>query len=207
MPGPHAARGTGRSPFPGRGFTLVELMLVLSLLVLLTGLVAVSLSAMSGGTDLQTGSDRFTTLLRVLRAEAANHGRCFRLNFDEETLALRVEWEYDPLEAPGQYAVYQGGMWDSYIGEAYFRVRSCRLTGSSVYLTPSGGLTATGDEPTCMPVMFYPDGSSDSAVFELAGPREDDTRTAVVELNGVTGSAVVRILSAEEYEEYQDEGR
>ena len=50
-----------------------------------------------------------------------------------------------------------------------------------------------------------PDGSSDSAVIEIQGADPQETRTAVVELDGVNRIISARILQPSELQEYHDQ--
>jgi len=64
-----------------RGYSLVELLLTMSLLLLFTGLAVVSIDALNQRSTLTEGAIRFETLLRFARAEAAQCGRRVRISF------------------------------------------------------------------------------------------------------------------------------
>ena len=75
-------RGTGY-----RGFTLLELLLALGLLLLLSAAGVLSLMALQQGSALDEGAQRFQTMLIMARAEAANSGRTVRLAFAQPETA------------------------------------------------------------------------------------------------------------------------
>jgi general secretion pathway protein H len=64
-----------------RGFTLLELVVVLALIGLIATLVAPRLGVLSG-VALDTSARRLATRIRFLREEAALRGRWVRLSFD-----------------------------------------------------------------------------------------------------------------------------
>ena len=68
-----------------RGYSLVELLLTLSLLLLFTGLAVVSLDPLNQRSGVTEGAVRFETLLRYARAQAEHSGKRVRLNFIQDT--------------------------------------------------------------------------------------------------------------------------
>ena len=68
------------------GFTLVELILTLVLLLLLFGAVVFNYSTLSHGARLDHGVDQLETLFRFARAEAAARGRQVRIVFSSPGL-------------------------------------------------------------------------------------------------------------------------
>jgi type II secretory pathway pseudopilin PulG len=75
-----------RRDYTGRaGYSLVELLLTMSLLLLFTGLAVVSLNSLNQQSALTEGAIRFETLLRYARAEAAHSGKRVRLTFVQDT--------------------------------------------------------------------------------------------------------------------------
>lgn len=107
------------------GFSLVELLLTLAIIL---GLITASVIHFTGSSDrsgLDEGSERFVTLLRFAQAEAANSGRKVRLSFDlaedlssetemkaggekvdvSETplRSIEVQWEADAVNRPGEF--------------------------------------------------------------------------------------------------------
>lgn len=189
-----------RRGMPG-GFTLLELVLVLSLLVLLGTLAVVNFGGVQRKALLNEGVERFQTTVMLLRAEAANQGVRVRLAFeqgDDELWQPVVLWERDPLVAPGEFTAYEGAGVREHLPGSIVRVAVCRLTGSSAYQTLSG-VGMADDEEACVPVTFYPDGSCDSAEIHLVSADPGDSRVAVFKISGLTGRTECTVYSAEEY--------
>lgn len=66
---------------PKVGFTLVELLLAVALLLLLLGAVVFNYSALQRGARLDEGAGQMETLFRFARAQAASSGRAVRIEF------------------------------------------------------------------------------------------------------------------------------
>jgi type II secretory pathway pseudopilin PulG len=179
-------------------------MLALALVGLLLGIAIVNFGAFGGGRALEEATWRLETALRMARAEAANQGRRLRIAFGEEDGRFYVLWEPDPLAAPGKFAEYAACTWDDYVSMDGVVVERCELVGPSYYQamdasSPAGALPS-GTASGLAAVTFEPDGSSDSAVIELSATDAADSRRAVIELEGLTGTVTSRILSPEELE-------
>jgi hypothetical protein len=188
----------------------MELMLALGLIVLLASAAMVATTAWREGTKFDEGVIRFETMLRMARADAQNTGRRIRLSFDAETGQARVLWECDPIAQPNQFVEYVGCSWSGETPTGLVRVTRCELTGPSAYrtLVMDSAKTDQSSNTILEEVTFYPDGSSDSALIELAAIDEDsDTRRAVVELDGVNGTVATKIVSPLELQEQQAAGQ
>lgn len=188
---------------PRRGFTLLEVLLALGILVLLLGMVAVNFPAMRSSHTLEEGADRLATALRMARADAANSGRRLRLAFDAEEGRPRVLWEPSPLTEPGQFVEYGACAWQELMAVDGVAVATSRFVGSSAYRA-LGDATAKGakvEDADLAPVTFEPNGSSDSVVIELVATDAPETRRARVEIDGLTGTVTSRILTLEELQE------
>jgi len=187
--------------------------LSLMIVTLLAGLVVTSFTGWQSARRLQEGAARFEATLRMARAEAANRGRRLQLAFDEDTGDCRVLWEADPLGEPGTFADFSACTWRSYLPNELVRVVRCQLTGPSAYrtMTAQQGMDDGVDDETLAAITFYPDGSSDFAVIELAdvtdGDEEADptARRALIELDGLNGTMTTTMLTAEDLEEFDIE--
>lgn len=185
-----------------RGLTLLELVLVMSLLVLLTGVVVLNVGTWRGAGRLEEGAERFQTVLRMAGAEAASTGRRLRLSFDEDTGRCSVLWEPDPLAEPSQFTGYARCSWLTRIPNGLVRVTRSELTGSSAYRTLREQMRREETKDNALqPVTFYPDGSSDSVIFELVDAGGSESHLAVIQLDGVNGVTTGRIVTVEEYEQ------
>ena len=65
-----------------RGFTLVELILVMTILVMVTAIVAPNLRGFGAGRRVADAARQIVGLTQYAQAMAANDGRVYRLNFD-----------------------------------------------------------------------------------------------------------------------------
>ena len=92
------------------GYTLLELLLVVLLVLLFTGAAVMNVAPLAQGARLDEGVGQLETLLRFARAEAAQQGRRHQLQIQTATevppaqrAAIAVRWEPEPLDAPGVF--------------------------------------------------------------------------------------------------------
>jgi len=189
-------------PRPRAGFTLLEILLAVALVGMIAGMVVINLTGWYDSEKLIQGAERMETALRLARADAANLGRRLRLEFEEETGDCMIMWEPKPLEEPGEFTDYaKVSTWTGQMPNELVRVNLCRLTGPSAYRTLNLEATpmADSDAPELEAITFYPDGSCDSAIIELSGTVESETRRVVIELDGANGTIRRHVF-------YDDEG-
>jgi len=74
-----------------KGFSLIELMVVLILISLSVALVAPSLSRFSRTAELKGAAQRVSAILRYCRSEAANRGQTYQALFDSNLREIRVQ--------------------------------------------------------------------------------------------------------------------
>jgi len=170
---------------------------------MLTGIVLVNAQAFRSSRNLEEGARRFTTGLRMARADAANRGRRIRIAFDPDTFDPVILWEPEPLTAPGQFVEFTTCPWRRFLKVEGIWVEQCTYVGDSLYRTLADAGTAgktveTGDLAT---VTFEPNGSSDSVVIVLVAGDAPDGPRARIELNGVTGIVNWQILTLDELDE------
>ncbi len=194
---------------PRGAFTILELVLVLALVAMLVGVIVLSLPNLTEGRRLHRGAERFATVLRLARADAANRGRRLRLTFDAETAEPAVAWEPEPLTAPGEFVDYTTVCtWRNLLRADGIRVQRCTYTGPSRYRYVADAASAgaeTVTETDLAAVTFEPDGSADSAVVHLVEADDPEGMLARIELNGVTGRVTSRVLTPEELAELEAE--
>lgn len=108
-----------------RGFSLVELLLTLVLILCLAAATVFSYTALNRSANLDEGLNRLESLIRFAQAEAATSGKKVRLQFSAarpseattesgETVELRdieVLWEPDMLNAPGVFESLTNKPW------------------------------------------------------------------------------------------------
>ena len=225
-------------------FTLVELLLVVVLLGLLFSAVVFSLDSLQRGAQLEEGAGQVETLLRFARARAAATGRQVRITFGNSDLTpgasttaantsstnqpsgssatssesgMLVEWEPDPIGAPGRFEVLREAA--SYLDQIGAMVRvegrnppdavppgaATSLAGAELATQPTatGAASASqlsdpnGPAGPRPPLFFYPDGSSDFAELVVRSRNDDERRSVILSLSGLTGAIRQRWESPE----------
>jgi type II secretory pathway pseudopilin PulG len=176
-------------------FTLIELLLVLSLIVVVGVAGWMTFGGWKSQTDFEEGVNRVESALRLARAESANLGLRLRIAFDANGGPPILLYEPSPLEAPEEFVPYVGCTWADVLDGGLALVCQCRLTDSSAYRPSGMGTGNSGEQAVLESLTFYPDGTSDSALVELRPPDEADTRRAIIELGGSDG--VVRTWMAD----------
>ena len=197
---------------PRAGFTLIEVVLSLSLIVMLAAMVTVGVSSQSERRRFAEAAGRFETLFRMARGAALNERRRFRIEFGgpggqvdfDELTPVRVLWEPEHLVEPGIFVPYPLATWESYIPSGELRVLRCRLVGPSAYrtiTTLTGSASDKEDDEALQAVTFCPDGWSDSALIELAPPEFESLLRAAIRWDGDSGNVKLQFLTETELEE------
>jgi general secretion pathway protein H len=74
-----------------RGFTLIEVMVVLILISLSMLLVTPSLSRFSKTVELKGAAKKISAILRYYRSEAVNQGKVYQVLFDPDLREVRIQ--------------------------------------------------------------------------------------------------------------------
>jgi general secretion pathway protein H len=154
----------------GKGFTLIELVIVLVLMSLSIALVAPSLSRISGTLELKSAAKKIAAVLRYCRSEAVQKGKVQQVFFDRDRREIRVEGAESP----------QGK-----------NEESKRSAPPKAYLLPGGVQikevkTGSAQTPGEIPVVeFYPNGGSNGASIILEREDRKGLRITVHFLTGV----------------------
>jgi len=215
--------------FHRRGFTLIELLLAIFLLSLLFGALVYNFSTLQPGAKLAEGMDRFESMLRFARAQAAYTGCRVQLRFaadqtvpllSEPLYRLQLAWESNPWEHPGTFVTLPSSGWDldginQTVGfappdpppdiESSLPLADGGEPAQPVTDPESAGATSTEEPPRLPPVTFFPDGTSDSAEFLLVARSEDDPRRVKVHLMGITGAISHEWIEAPSDEVFEEE--
>jgi len=198
-----AGRGASR---PRLGFTLFELILAAAIFALVSGSIILAVGGWYREQSVDECARRVEAILRLARAEACGRSRRIRLAFDAETLAPAILWEPEPLAEPGRF-VPHFGQWAHDLPTEELQFLSCRRTGASAVklLTYSDAEEpASAEGEPLESVTFLPDGSCDSAVIEMTALDGLDPRVGRIEIDGVTGTVTLRILTPLEQEEQEE---
>jgi prepilin-type N-terminal cleavage/methylation domain-containing protein len=196
--------GVGRHPpATRRAFTLVEIILAAAVIALLAGTFVLAMGRWYQRQSLDESAMRVEAIIRMARAEACSQGRLIRLAFDPSSLAPVIAWEPNPLQEPGRFVPHYGA-WANDLPTDLLRFIQCRRTGQSarklLAYSDAQEPAAPGGEPL-QSITFMPDGSCDSAVIEVAAADGLDPRIGRIEINGITGSAALRMLTPIEQDE------
>ncbi len=199
----YALTGTLRTR---RAFTLVEIILAAAIIALLAGMFVVGMGQWYQKQSLDESALRVEAILRMARAQACSQGRLIRLAFDPASGAPVIGWEPNPLQEPGRFVPHYGA-WANDLPTDRLRFIQCRRTGQSALklLTYTDAQEPeTPDGAPLQSVTFMPDGSCDSAVIEVAAADGLDPRIGRIEIDGVTESVVLRMLTPTEQAEQQE---
>jgi hypothetical protein len=169
-------------------------------MVMLVGAVVFSFSTLMTGSQLDEGVTQFENLIRLARAHAGNTGRRVQISFQEEVTAdgvvvgrSSVTWEPDAIGNPGAFErLWEVSQVIDSVNEL-IAIDSSRRTGTDEASPEEGEpreWTEPGAEapPWLAPVMFYADGSAESAQIVLVSRDTDDTRRVVLRIEGITGA-------------------
>ena len=74
-----------------KGFSLMELVIVLTILALSAALVTSSMSNLSRTIELKSAAKKVSGILRYYRSEAINKGSVYQVLFDPESRAVKVQ--------------------------------------------------------------------------------------------------------------------
>jgi type II secretory pathway pseudopilin PulG len=210
---PGARQSSLSSGKAASGFSLVELLLVVGLLLLFASAMVFNFSGLLRGNQLEEGTTRLETLMRFARAQAANSGHKVQLVFNSEstntpaasTGEVRATWEPDPLRQPGCFADLTEAQWHLREVNDMLQVESVKLLDASAHDPAANAcpeddeedLAGTGSSKPIAPITFYPDGSSDSAEIIVATRSSEEDHRMSVRLVGITGSISHQLLTAD----------
>lgn len=199
------------------GFTLVELVLTVTLILLLAGAAVLNFGSFQRGARLDEGLGQLEYLFRLARASAASSGRLVRITFGGDPQipgtnapltaeGIQVGWEPDPLTAPGTFhPLAEAAPLVEQLNEL-IQIRPLPFaepapTPGPFEDVPSGLLQPPADAgvSTNVPALrFYPDGSSDAADFLVASLDPEDARQVRIRLSGLVGTVRRQWLSPDE---------
>ncbi len=96
-------RDVSRRAYAAGGFTLLEVVLVIGLMVLLASFAWPALQSRFDHAQLPESGDQLRSLMELTRAQARIDHRRYRIRFAPNERQPIVEWEKDPFQAPGKF--------------------------------------------------------------------------------------------------------
>jgi type II secretory pathway pseudopilin PulG len=189
-----SARRTHRKDEPG--FTLVELLLTVALLLGLLSVLVFNFWTLKSGAGLEEGARQFEALARFAGAHAANTGRAVQFQFEEASTneiyaagpQLRVVREVDPVGQPGVFEDLREAT--PFLEALRETIKIAEVKAAQRPANQGTNEVTTSEDFFALPppITFFPDGSSDSADIVLASRDPDDLREMIIHLSGVTGT-------------------
>ena len=168
------------------GYTLVELLVVVAVIIIIGGLISSTLDGQSGNSKVKAAADDVTGEIAMARSHAMEEGRNYRLSMSSDGTKIRVSLD-DPAaqESSGDEAQQK-----QYGSEKQLP------TDVTLALTNSGAEAAPADaEGWIRLATFQQDGTckEDLVDFEI---REPGVTPLAVQIRGLTGHVTVNPVAA-----------
>jgi type II secretion system protein H len=154
-----------------RGFSFIELIVVLVLISLSVALVAPSLSRFSKAVELKAAAKKIVAILRYYRSEAVNQGKVYQVLFDSDLREVKVQ----PMESVEEEKKEEKAPRKTYVLPTGVQIKEVKVE-SPQYPT---------DFPT---IEFYPNGGSNGGAI-LLDTRED--KGFKIKVHFLTGSVAM----------------
>ena len=157
-----------------RGFSLLEIIVVLVLLSLSVALIAPGLSRFSKSVELKGAAKKVAAVLRYYRSEAINRGKVYQVLFDSNLMEVKVQ----PIEAEVQEETEK---------------KEVKSAPKSFFLPPGVQMKELNIESTQYPsdlptIEFYPNGGSNGGNILLDSQSQKGFK---IKINFLTGAVVI----------------
>ena len=156
-----------------RGFSLIELVVVLVLISLSLALVAPSFSRFSKGVELKTTAQRVSGILRYFRSESIQSGKVYQIIFDPGLGAINIQ----VLEGEEEGATEIKKEEQKFFKRSYPLPAGIQMKEFNIP-TPE----FASDLPT---IEFYPNGGTNGGSFILDAQDQRGYRIKVYFLTGI----------------------
>ena len=164
-----------------RGYTLLEVLLVIAILVVLSAVAYPTMSAMYGDVRLKAAADDVRGSWTEARANAIEDGRAYRFSVEPGTGKYRVAPD-DPLFWDGS----GGGQADEDAAPPHIQEGSLP---KGIVFEAGTDLPVEGNWSTV--AVFNPDGTCEHDI-EIMLKEDDDSTPVVVRVRAMTGAISVR---------------
>lgn len=163
-----------------RGYTILELLVVLAVLILLGAVILPSLTGFDGNTKQRAAADLVRQRLAEARAKAAERGVPFRLAVNTDMTRVRVAQDGDDFAA---HPASETPGFDSSVTED-------KLDEATAEVQLEEGDERTPDEAGWITVATVrPDGSVKEARHTVVAIRQKNFPPILVQVRGLTGQA------------------
>ncbi len=165
----------GKTSEGERGFSLLELVVVLVLLSLCIALMAPSLSRFSKSLELKTAAKKVAAILRYCRSEAIIKGKVYQVLFDSNLMEVKIQ-STDGNELQGEDEKKERtALQKSYVLPAGVQMKELNME--------------SGQYPTDVPAIeFYPNGASNGGDLLLDTQTQKGYR---IKVQFLTGTVVI----------------
>lgn len=93
----------GRKKSPTRGFTLVEMVLVITIMAIMLGSIVPNFKPFMESATIKDAARTLSHMIRYARSMAVEQSACVEVSFDPDTGNIWVLVESDPINEPGVY--------------------------------------------------------------------------------------------------------
>lgn len=157
-----------------RGFSLLELVIVLFVMSLSIALISPSLSRFSKSAEIKATAQKISSILRNGRSEAVNRREVRRILFDLSSKELRVQ-SIKPEDREADESKDKTASAQTFPIPGWVKIREMKI--------------GPGQFPSEVPAIeFYPNGGTNGGSFLLEG---EDQRSYRIQVHSVTGAVKV----------------
>jgi general secretion pathway protein H len=157
-----------------RGFSLLELIIVLFIMGFSIALISPSLTRILESAEIKATAQKVSSILRNSRSEAVNRGEVYQVLFDLRSGAVNVR-TIRPEEMETEETKDKKGSGRTFSIPGGIQIREMK--------------TGSGQYPSELPAIeFYPNGGSNGSSFLLEG---EDQRQYRIHVHSITGAVKI----------------
>ncbi len=176
-------KGGSKAASLQKGFSLLELLMVVSILAIVLGTIIPNLKPLLEGTALKRTTTLLADILRYARSSAIQHSQQTKITFDQESGDILYTVEADPFLSPG---VFQ---------EQAVPVQTPDTLGDLVQIASIQKNTLSGSQEPNV-IEFNNDGSTSDTFIYLT---DNSQKVFTVGIVGLTGQVLVWEKSVESF--------
>ncbi|MBN2327529.1 MAG: GspH/FimT family pseudopilin [Candidatus Omnitrophica bacterium] len=154
-----------------RGFTLVELMLVITIMGIMLGAITPTFKPFLDSQTLKNATSSLAQIIRFVRSMAVEQSAVVQITFDKDTGGVLVAMENDPINMPGVLAPVALPV--RYPKEYQEKVRVASIVKQTLFGTQQEDM-----------ITFQPDGTTSDTFIYLVDEYENTYTIGIVGLMG-----------------------